>query len=217
MPDSVFGILPFFDNIRMIPETIAKYFLPVIFLLIPQFNSFNTTVGIVVIALLLILIARSERGFNPRILFGFFWFFLFLAPVMSYRNPEAPYLFDYLYHRSYLTNIGLVIIILELVIRMRKVRRVPHLLAIVTGCILLYLGFTSFNEVQYYSDPITFYDEAINRSLASALCYNNMGAPLSSIKHDYTAAITNYNKAIKIFPTYAFAYSNRGNSYAKLG
>ena len=217
LSDSVFGIRAFIANVRMIPETIGTFFLPINLKLIPQFNTQSTVVGIGIILLLALGIIRSLGRSNLSLLLGPFWFLACLVPVMTFRNPEATYYFDYLYHRSFLTDIGLIILMLELLQRAHLSTQRLRSLGIAAGIILVYFGYISYSETQYFHDPYTFFTEALLRSPTSALCYNNRGAYLFNDENNPDAAISDFNRAIRIFPSYAHAYSNRGNVYKHLG
>lgn len=213
----VLGIEPFFKNLQMIPETVGKFLLPIHMRIIPQFNVIDTIMGLVAIVLLLFLIRRFHVPFNRRILFGFFWFLIFIVPVMTFRNNEAAYFFDYLYHRSYVTNIGLVIVIAEVLKHTRVIEKHMRRAAYVAGAVLLICAVQAYMDLQYYRDPLSFYSEALERSPGSAMCYNNRGSYVEREHHDHDAALRDYDKALELFPSYVTAMVGRGATYKKLG
>ena len=44
-----------------------------------------------------------------------------------------------------------------------------------------------------------------------------MPSPIVTAERDYNQAIADYDKAIKLYPSYALAYLNRGNAYEAQG
>ena len=135
---------------------------------------------------------------------------------MMFRNSDARYIFDYLYHRSYLPSIGLLIVLCELLARIKKEIDFQHLLLGALP-VLAYCAITSFRESHYYRNPITFYDEAVTRTPRNALCYNNRGVYYGNELHDHKAALSDFTKALEIFPNYVSAILNRGVTYESLG
>jgi tetratricopeptide (TPR) repeat protein len=213
---AVFGLKPFIQNMQMIPETLGKYFLPIHFSLIPQYNQIDTLLGLAAGIGVGILAARSKNRTNKRILLGALWFLVCTAPVMMFRNSDAQYGFDYLYHRSYITSIGLTIITIELAARMWKQKFIRHI-QIGAVVVLVYCAVVAFRELYYYADPEKFYTEAMERSPGSALCYNNRGVYYGFDKKDKEAALKDFTKALQIFPRFALAMCNRGLTYGNLG
>src|SRR4029079_6000885 len=111
---------------------------------------------------------------NRKIRFGLLWALLCILPVMVFRNADAQYIFDYLYHRAYLPSIGLIIVLAELLRRLslgheKYFRRI----AICAVPVLAYCAIASFDELKFYRDGLTFFTEAITRTPRNALCYNN--------------------------------------------
>src|SRR5258706_5125720 len=148
-------------NLPMIPETVGKFLLPFHFRLIPQYNLVDSGLGLASLILLVVLILRTKGGFNTRVALGLLWFLLTLAPVMAFRNFDAAYIFDYLYHRSYLPDIGLVIVLLEIVTRSLVRARQSRLLIAGAAVVRWYCGTTAAAELPHYSDTLSFYSVAI--------------------------------------------------------
>src|SRR5262249_316278 len=150
--------------------------------------------------------------------FGLLWALLCILPVMIYRNSDAQYIFDYLYHRAYLPSIGLIIMLAELLTRLNFGReKYFRRVAAGTVPVLLYCAIASFREVGFYRDATTFFTEAIARTPRNALCYNNRGTYYGNELHDHEAALKDFNKAIELNPKYIVAIANRGVTRGSLG
>jgi len=214
--DSVGGEA-FMQNLRIMPELFGKFFLPARFQLVPLFSFADTALGVIAAALFAWLIVRLGERSNKRVRFGLFWALFCILPVMAFRNSDAQYSFDYLYHRAYLPGVGLVLALAELLkrIQLRK-ERYSQRIVIGAAPFLAYCGIASLHELQYYRDCPTFFTEAIARTPRNALCYNNRAAYYGGDKHDPEAAIKDFSRAIELFPGYFLAIANRGVSYAEL-
>src|SRR5262249_38663266 len=157
------GLSAFLKNVRMVPELIGKFFLPVHFQLVPLFSWPDTITGVVAAALIIGLIMRAGLGGNRRIQLGLVWFLLCILPVMMFRNGDAQYIFDYLYHRAYLPSVGLMLVLGEILARARREINLRHLLYCALP-VLAYCAVTSFRESGYYREPSVFFTEAIART-----------------------------------------------------
>src|SRR6266576_7251461 len=111
------GLAALLQNLPIIPELLGKFFVPVRFQLAPLFNLIDTATGVIGAALFAWLIARMGAWTDRKVQFGLLWALLCILPVMIFRNSDAKYIFDYLYHRAYLPSIGLIIVLAELLRR----------------------------------------------------------------------------------------------------
>src|SRR6266480_4807027 len=215
--DSV-GLAAFIQNLRIMPELLGKFFVPARFQLTPLFNLTDTVIGLVAAVLFAWLIVRIGGRANPRIQFGLFWALLCILPVMVFRNSDAQYIFDYLYHRAYLPSIGLIIVLAELLKR-SNVGNEKYFRRVAVGVVpvLLYCGIAAFYELRFYRDAPTFFTEAIARTPRNALCYNNRATYYGNELHDHEAALKDFNKAVEINPKYMVAIANRGVTRGSLG
>jgi tetratricopeptide (TPR) repeat protein len=218
LPGDTLGLAAFARNLRMLPEMLGKLFVPCRFQLVPLFHWTDTAVGLAATLLLALLVVRTGQQSNRRIRLGCLWFLLFLLPAMMFRNGDAQYIFDYLYHRSYLPAVGVMIALAELLTRAAtRDGRPMRVVALGSLPILTYCGIVSFHEVGYYRGAIQFFTEAIARTPRNALCYNNRGVYYGNEKNNHQAALGDFNKAIEVFPAYVVAILNRGVTHEKLG
>src|SRR5438552_6290110 len=208
--DSV-GLAAFIQNLPIMPELLGKFFVPARFQLTPLFNLTDTVIGVVAGALFAWLIVRIGGRANRKVQFGLLWALLCILPVMVFRNADAQYIFDYLYHRAYLPSIGLIIVLAELLNRL-ALRNEKYFQRVAIGAVLvlLYCGIAAFYELRFYRDAPTFFTEAIARTPRNALCYNNRATYYGNELHDHEAALKDFNKAVEINPKYMVAIANRG-------
>ncbi len=200
------------------PELLGKFFVPARFQLTPLFNLTDTVIGVVAAALFAWLIVRIGGRANRKIQLGLVWALLCILPVMIFRNSDAKYIFDYLYHRAYLPSIGLIIVLAELLRRL-SLRNEKYFRRIAIGAmpLFLYCGVAAFHELGFYRDGLTFFNEAIARTPRNALCYNNRAVYYGNERHDHEAAARDFSKAIELYPGYVVAIANRGVTYENLG
>jgi tetratricopeptide (TPR) repeat protein len=215
--DSV-GLTAFIQNVRIIPELLGKFFVPIHFQLTPLFSLADTIIGLVMAVLFACLIVRTNAWRDRKVQFGLLWALLFILPVMIFRNSDAQYIFDYLYHRAYLPSIGLIIVLAGVLQRV-SLRNEKYFRRIAIGAIpiLAYCALASFDELKFYRDGLTFFTEAIARTPRNALCYNNRAVYYGNELHNHEMALDDFSKAIELYPGYIVAIANRGVTYETLG
>src|SRR6266576_3709727 len=212
------GLAALLQNLPIMPELLGKFFVPVRFQLAPLFSLIDTATGVIGAALFAWLIARMGAWTDRKVQFGLLWALLCILPVMIFRNSDAKYIFDYLYHRAYLPSIGLIIVLAEL-LRRFSLRNEKYFRRVAIGAVpvLAYCAIASFAELRFYRDAPTFFTEAIARTPGNALCYHNRAVYYGNELHDHETALKDFDKAIEINPTYMVAIVNRGVTYEHLG
>ncbi len=208
------GVGPFIANLQTIPETFGKFLLPFNFKLIPLFNSADTIAGLIAIAITVALITWKKKWSDARVLLGLFWFFLFITPVMLYRKEDAQFMFEYLYHRSFIASIGLIIVTAQLLGTALE-STMQNISIAIFAVVSIAFSVLSSSELSYYKDGATFFTEAAVRTPQSSMSYNNIGLA-KRLEGDYRGAVDNFSKAIAIQSGYAKAYINRGGMYFML-
>ena len=212
------GFAAFIQNLPIVPELLGKFFVPARFQLMPLFRLIDTATGVIAAALFAWLIGRMGAWTDRKVQFGLLWALLCILPVMIFRNSDAKYIFDYLYHRAYLPSIGLIIVLAELLRRL-SLRNEKYFRRIAMGAVpvLAYCAIASFAELRFYRDARTFFTEAIARTPRNALCYHNRAVYYGNELHDHETALKDFDKAIEINPSYMMAIVNRGATYENLG
>ncbi len=208
---SEFGFTPLLLNLRIIPEALAKFFLPSDLAPIPGFSLFNTIAGCVMLLLLLLITFINKQQSLKMRIFCLSWFLLLLIPSMLFKHPN----FDYLDHRFFLPLIGILIFVLTSIpdkwikTTNRSYRWIP---------IVILFGISSFSFIKSraYADPMTFYNTAIKQNPNCSLAYHNR-AILFEQQGAYNKALSDYSNAIKADPQYSKAYFNRADLYFRQG
>lgn len=209
--NKTFGLNPFISNLRVIPEAIAKFFLPIDISPIPAYSVLNTIVGLALIALMIFLFFKNKERSKKEKGFWFLWFFVLLIPSMLYKHPNL----DYFDHRFFLPMIGILFFVL--IIMPKKWGEDGNIknnsFFIIT---IIVLSSITFLKSQSYSDPMTFYSAAISKNPKSDFAFNNRGLLYNS-QGKYNEAINDYTRAIELKPNEAKVYNNRGLAYGNLG
>ncbi|MCX6250447.1 MAG: tetratricopeptide repeat protein [Bacteroidetes bacterium] len=205
----VFGVLPLIGNLRVLPEFIAKFILPVSLAPMPGFTFLNTSMGIFLAGLLVLAVVKNKSTTLLMTFFGVGWFLLFSLPGIMYRHDFGNNAYDYLEHRAYLPLMGILMVCFFQMNRTENTKAGKYYLPIF---VLMIAGYAiyNYNYAKNYQNPLTFYCLAIKANPHSALAYNNLGVIRYNSK-DYHNAIHEFSTAISIKPDYAQAYLNRGN------
>ena len=205
------GVASILSNLRTIPESVAKFFIPADITPLPAFSTFKTLAGVGLIALLIFFFFRNKVRSAKERIFCLSWFLILMLPPMIYKHPFL----DYLDHRFFLPMIGILLFLLFLFpadwFEKGKFKRYGLLLAV----IIILCPF-SFIKARSYADPMTFYNSAVAHNTDCVLAYYNRGN-VKRNSNDIQGAIADYNKAIALCPASSEAYNNRGLAKAKMG
>lgn len=205
------GFASILSNLRTIPESVAKFFIPSDIAPLPAFSLFKTLAGIVIIALIIFLFFKNKVRPIKEKIFCLSWFAILMLPPMIYKHPFL----DYLDHRFFLPMIGIMLFLLFLFpanwFERVKFKRYGILIAII-----IILCLFSFIKSRAYVNPMIFYDSAVAHNSDCVLAYYNRGN-VKRNNNDIQGAIEDYNKAIALCPTSSEAYNNRGLAKVKMG
>lgn len=205
------GLIPFISNLQTIPEAFTRFFSPFDSDLISNFTLFKTLTGLGIITIIIMLYFTNKERPKKEKIFCLSWFLFLLLPTLLYKDEYI----DYLSHRFLLPLIGILLFILFIVPKKwfeKKDSKSSWLLVV----IFIFLSFITFVKARAYSDPMTFYNSAIDQNPASAFAYNGRGY-LKVSKGDLQGAISDLTKAIELNPNNAEAYTNRGIAYYSKG
>lgn len=217
-PGNQFGLEPLLHNIRVMPEIIAKFFVPFGLQPMATYELMPTVVG-VVLCLALILWIPIVRRNNPDTtlpaLLGIGWYLLFMVPAAMFIHADGVAAYDYLEHRAYIPMIGLLYSIGVLASKQIVSTRWTLPTIVMAAVCLVYLA-TTLVYVRNFATPLAFYNRAIVSNPNSSLAYTNRGIILER-NGDLTGAMRDYTSAVEANSTYAQAYVNRGNRYGAAG
>ena len=203
--DSEFGLSALIANLRIIPESLAKFFIPSDIAPIPFFSVLNTLIGVILLVSIIILFIKNKERLPKEKMFCISWFAILMFPPMLYKSPDI----DYLDHRFFLPLVGILLFVLYVIPKKWLIKKDIKLISLVVVVIIFLSSFT-FIKSQAYVNQKTFYNTAISQNTNSAFIYNNRGNERINL-NDFDNALEDFNNAIKLNPGYAEAYNNRGN------
>ncbi|MFC2131084.1 glycosyltransferase family 39 protein [Bacteroidota bacterium] len=213
------GIDVFLFNLAVIPEFIAKFFFPVHLSVLPTYSFFNTTAGIVIIALLLFLYFRSEKKRNTYLIFGIIWFLIIIIPGMFITLLNSHDWNEYLECRGYLAMFGLLLIVFELTSGLWENKKI--IMLVISLVTIVVLGFTTYLESQNYKDPPSYYESAIEDDSERANFHNILGQlyvnnlfKMTNDKEYLHKAAGEFKKAIELRPHYSLYYRSLAAVYS---
>ena len=209
VPSTVFGILPLMNNLRMIPESLSKFFLPFHLSPMPAYSLFHTLAGLVMIGVLAIVGLKYLSVPIRWAAFGFFWFLLFTLPGMLYSHPMGTSAYGYMEHRFYLPMTGILIILYFMLLQVHNLKHRQFVYFYLFLASIAYGTYAHFYS-GYYENPVTFYNRVFETNPNSAVAWYNRGEINILHEKDYQGAMEDFDHAVKIKPDYAKAFVNRG-------
>ncbi len=207
LANDVFGFAAWLKNVRIIPESISLFSMPVNIASIPSFTLFKTLSGTVILIILLAIIFKATDGKKKLLALGLFWFLLFLFPSMLYKHTN----FDYLNHRFFVSMFGVLMYILALFSH----KRISWLWKMFLMVVLLWFGAESFMKSKAYASSIKFYQSAIESNKNCQLAYFNRGL-LYEKQGFIEKAINDYSKTIELKPDDSKAWYYRSVLYEQM-
>lgn len=215
-PGNKFGLETLIENLRVVPEIIAKFIIPIGLQPMASYTLVTTVIGcILCIALGVFIVRITDRDKKLAALFGVAWFLLFTLPGAMFHHADGIAAYDYLEHRAYLPMIGLLTTFSVLLSDYIQPLRWNRAASIVSLVVVAYL-ITAVFHARNFATPLAFYDKAVSSNQTSSLAHTNRGL-IRERNGDMAGAMEDYSAAIQYNPTYAQAYVNRGNRFAATG
>jgi len=203
------GFMSVLKSIRIMPEALTSFFLPVGIAVIPGFSNIRLIVGIVIIALFIFFIFKNKLLLKEQ-LFCIFWFLLLLVPTMFFRHLYI----DFLCHRFILPFIGILLLIL-IVLPKHWINHKTNFVPKVFIAIAIIFSILTVKNLHSYSSQSSFYDAAIAQNPNSSFSYNNRGT-LKFMDKDYQGALDDFTKAASVNNTIAETYLNMALAQSNL-
>jgi Flp pilus assembly protein TadD len=212
---SVFGVGPFLANLRVLPETVFAFLLPVRLPELPSFTLTSTLTGALLAVAVGCAIVWQRKQREPMVILGCLWFAATSVPGMMYRHEMGDHAYAYLPHRAYLPMIGLLLVLVEAVPGNWPATRSKAFRWAVAAMVAT-LGVLGFLHVGAFSGPDAFFDDAIRTNPRSALAFYDRANILRD-RGDLRGALRDYDEALRLYPEYIAAWNNRGNVRGRLG
>jgi protein O-mannosyl-transferase len=203
-----FGVNALLQNILIVPELLSKLLVPYNQPVLSNFDTINSIFGAVIILATIVWIILKKNKNWSMIIFGLFWFLIFIIPGSMYRHSYADYFYDYLDHRAYLPMIGIFIFLITM-LPDKFFDFNKKIIAVILILILSASAALSIRQTQHYKDPIRFWFKAIKDNPYKAGFYLSLGKSL--LKED------KYKTAQKVLLRGIHLMPHEKNFYLYLG
>jgi tetratricopeptide (TPR) repeat protein len=208
------GLIPFLKNLHLLPQMVAKFYLPLNMSTLPAYRLSTTICGILAIAFLLGLYLYCRRLQERRALFYPAWVLLFIIPGMTYYPNFYSFSNEHVDHRSYLICFGLLLANLHILQRFELEKSRYFVTA---GIFFLgYLTVFNIHLSNSYRNPEEFALKAISMESNSALAFANYGAE-KYMQGDELEALRYLNQSLRIVRKFMPALHYRARIFANRG
>jgi protein O-mannosyl-transferase len=210
-----FGIGPLVENLRVLPETIGSFIIPLNISVLPSFSLLSTSIGLIAIAAIVAIVWLQGKQGRPMVIVGCLWFILLSIPGMMYSQEFGKHAYNYLNHRAYLPMIGILLVLIDAVPGTWLAQRRKEFYLIGGGIVVL-LCFLAYRQSENFTDELAFYNQAVRTNPQSALAYNHRGK-FTADARNFRSAVSDYDMALRLYPKYPLAYNNRAEAKGALG
>jgi len=194
-------------NAPMISQYIGKTLFPFDLSVLPTIKDTHFIYGILAVALVAAAIYFTPNKRWNYILFGLFWYFIFLFPALV--SP-----FVGLEHRIYVPMFGFLLIMAET----KWIKDISPVnlkaAAIPLGFIIVFIFLTN-TRLPVFKDRISFYKNGTETSEYGTFAYLTLGKQYEKIEK-YDSAIITYQKGLKVDSTLIMFHNNMATDYMKL-
>lgn len=168
--------------------------------------------GIISLLGLMLLLIYSRPLHPWRLLFGFFWFWLFL--VLGSIRPDSDVFRNFMEHRLYVPMFGLLIVLAETENFWKKHSR--RFCSYALLIIFVFLSVLTVVHGRSFRDRLSFWQQAVASSPHSALAQRNLGA-MYYLEGDSDKAEPLFRQALILNPEEPMAHNNLGAIYIDRG
>ncbi len=213
MPFSVM-VKSVWQNLPAALQMFGKVVLPFNLSVLPIIEDTTFIYGMVSLALLLLLLVFSKQKRLNYILFGAFWFLVFLLP--SFIRPNIELVADFIEHRLYLPILGFFIIASEIdwLKNLDATRPPPknRKVLIISGLVLVLLAGLTINHCFNFKGRLSFWKNAAENSPHSPLAHRNLGA-MYYLDSRLDQAEIEYKKSLELNSQEEMVHNNLGLIY----
>ncbi len=205
---NIFGIDVFISNLRVLPEFLSKFFIPIDLSVLPTYSASATIIGSVILLALTGLIFVATQKDKKMLAWSLLWFILLVLPTTIFQRGNADEWNDYLYCRSYLPLVGILFMFAFLL--KNKLEKANQTLLLSIGLIpIVFFAYINYDHVDAYESPVSFYENAIEQDSSRAFYYQIIG--------NYYAENGQIDKAETYFEKAANNQSGYYKRYFQLG
>lgn len=187
----------FSDLVHRLPviiQYIGKIVLPINQSVFPTQDDTVLWYGLLAAALLAVAILLHKSGDKKAVLAAVLVFILFLMPALLVPDELNRQTFE---HRLYLPMIGILLLLPHTVLLTNKFS--PRDLTIIWGVVCIVFAGLNYRHQQNFSDPLTFWTQAVETSPNSAYANMMMAARLDKSTELKTSEAM-FRKAYKLNP-----------------
>ncbi|MDD5173156.1 MAG: tetratricopeptide repeat protein [Patescibacteria group bacterium] len=195
------------QGLPALPQFIGKVIFPFNLTVLPIIQDTSFIYGIIAFVLIVGLIIFSKTKRWNYLIFGFFWFLVFLLP--SFIRPNAEIVVDFLEHRLYVPLVGLLIVFLEIAGLKSNNGNKKWIAIIFLATIFSIITFFHSNNFQ---NRLVFWQKAAKNSPHSPLAQRNLGA-MYFLDQRYQEAEQYFKKAEALNPFEPMVHNNLGLIY----
>jgi len=208
-----FGFTQLLNNSLVIPELIAKLFIPFFIIVLSTFKIWTSVAGLLIIIAMVYLSFKSKSNNSNYLIFGAAWFILLIIPGTMYSHFHSDFFYDYLDHRAYLPMIGVLMILA--VLMPKAWSNLSHKKVFITfTLVVLFLSAYNLIQQRNYTDPISFWTSAANSNPKVAGFHLVLGELL--LRSDrYEEAEHQFLISLKYKPEVIDSYCYLGEIYDK--
>jgi protein O-mannosyl-transferase len=211
---NTFGIIPFIKNLRTIPITFGKFFLPLNLTTLPFFDNIAAIIGVILLAGFSVLFIKYIHSEKRIIIWGVVWFLAFTIPPMFFRAHIIGIGFEYFEFRAYLPVIGILIILGIMAKELPARISFNKILKVIIPVLLVY-GYIAYNHSSDFANPLSFFSSAIDANPQNAFAISERGSTYFK-NNNVDLAIADYDYSIKLSPEFSTPYFNKGALYSYL-
>ena len=211
---NIFGIIPFIKNLPVIPITFCKFFFPYDLCTMPFFDNTGLIAGVILLVVFAAVSFKFIRKERRMFIWGIVWFLAFSVPPMFLRSPYAAIGYEYFEYRTYLPIIGILIIAGFLINELSAGISFKNML-IMSIPILLVYSIIAFFHSAVFTDPVSFFTSAIETNSNNVLALARRGIEYYD-RGSMEKAISDFDNAIRLCPTYPVPYFSKGVLYRSL-
>ena len=214
------GVISLFKNSPATLQLLGKTFFPFNLSVLPNIPDTTFLWGVGAVFLILFFVfwrtknTSDEDDKSYLIIFGLFWFVLFLLP--SFIRPDPNIIADFIEHRLYLPIIGLIFLLSQSPFFTYSKKSWSKWLTLAWILILMVFTFITWNHQNNFADKFSFWKNAAENSPHSPLAQKNLGA-MYYLDKNYLLAEEYYKKSLALNELEPMVHSNLGLIYAGRG
>lgn len=206
--------LSIYKNLPSLIPAIGKIFLPFSLSVFPVVEDMTFFYGFISLFLLVVWFILSKNRNMRYIIFGFFWFFIFIILTLIKPIGTVP---EFSENRIYMPMFGFIFIILglgiiKLPLFIKNINWRKNIL-IISLIIILVFSFTTIYRNKYYKNKLNFWSNAVDTSPSFAFNHNNLGA-MMYLDGKMDNAEKEFKVALSLNPNEQMAHNNLGLIYA---